>query len=721
MGSPFRIGSWLVQPDLNTALRDDTSVHLTPKVMQVLVCLAEHAGQPVRKEMLIQTVWPDTFVSDDVLKGSVSELRRVFEDDAREPHIIQTIPKRGYRLIARVEWVDESGRMQEVAVQPKAAPRPIKNARTLWIVASVVAAAVIGAAVLLEVAAKRTRQMDTGAAQIRSLAVLPLANFSGDPAQEYFSDGITDTLITDLAQIGSLKVVSRTSSMQYKQTKKSLQEIARELNVDGIVEGSVQRSGNRVLVTAQLVHGPTDKHVWANSYQRDMQDVFLLERDVAGDIAEQVKARITAAGQAVPAPRAIKPEALEAYLQGNYYLNRGSGDRDVKKAQRFFQQAADADPGFVRAYVGLAWSHYSLIGASAEDRKIRQAAAEKALALDPMSPEAHSALAQMKFADWDFHGAEVEWRQAISLSPNSLEGRDGLCMVLNVTLRLEESLPECNIAQMLDPDNDHLSQTFEARRQYDRAIESLERQTRHHPDDGFLHYFLFRDYLLKGMYHKSMDELEHSLTLLGRAEVADAVRTSYASAGSQGALRTLAAFFEQSHKAGQLFLPRVVAEVYAQLGNKDRAFYWLEQGYVHHDRIGMYGGLEFITIEHILDPLTSDRRYKDLLDQIGLPDEEPGHSTKSAASRKIGTSPLPMDPKAVQAFLQGRYHFDKHGRGFGDEEKRKATAYFEQAIVADPGFAPSYNWLALPHENLWLGTKEDIAAQEKSSAKIRAD
>ena len=359
------------------------------------------------------------------------------------------------------------------------------------------------------------------------------------------------------------------------------------------------------------------------------------------DIAQQIRARVTAQAQ-IPAaqPRAIQSEALEAYLQGNYYLNRGSGDPDVKKAQKFFQQAVDADPAFVRAYVGLAWSHYWLMDAAAEDQRIRQAAAEKAVILDATSPDAHSVLGEIRFSEWDFYGAEAEWRRAIALDPNGLQGHDGLCNVLNIMLRLEESLSECNIAQMLDPDNDHLSRTFEARRQYDRALESLERQTRRQPDDGFLHYYLFRDYLLKGMYQKSIDELEHSLTLLGRAEAAAAVRNSYATSGYQGALHTLAAIFEQSHKAGQLSLPRLVAEVYAQLGDKDRAFYWLEQGYVHHDRIGAYGGLEWITIAHMFDPLVSDRRYKDLLDRIGLPEAEPGHSSTTAANREIGLMPL---------------------------------------------------------------------------------
>jgi serine/threonine protein kinase len=481
------------------------------------------------------------------------------------------------------------------------------------------------------------------APKIESIAVLPLQDLSGDPSQEYLSDGLTDTLITDLAQIGSLKVISRTSSMQYNHSQKSLPEIAHELKADGVVEGTIQRSGDRLRITAQLIHGPTDKHLWANTYDGDRRNIFNLERDVADDIAQQIRARVTAPPQTPAAQsQAIKPEALEAYLQGNYFLNRGSGDPDVKKAQQFFQQAVDADPVFVRAYVGLAWSHYWLMDASAEDRRIRQAAAEKAVTLDATSPDAHSVLGEIKFSDWDFRGAEAEWRRAIALDPNGLQGHDGLCNVLNIMLRLEESLSECNIAQMLDPDTDHLSQTFEARRQYDRAIQSLERQTRHHPDDGFLHYYLFRDYLLKAMYQKSIDELERSLTLLGRTDAAAAVRRSYATSGYQGALRTLAVIFEQSHKAGKLFLPRLAAEVYAQLGDKDRAFYWLEQGYVHHDRIGVYGGLEWITIAHIFDPLVSDPRYKDLIDRIGLPEEEAGLSTTSAANRGIGLIPLPQ-------------------------------------------------------------------------------
>ena len=600
---------------------------------QVLQILVEHPQQVVTREVLKQHLWAqDTHVDYDLaLKRLINRIREVLGDSAENPRFIETLPRMGYRFIAPVIGVPGTGVGESESTSVERGPTAPASRRSKARMWQVFAAAAVMVGLLLAVTSGRFRQFfvseSSSAPNIRSIAVLPLANLSPDPGQEYFSDGLTDSLITELAQIGSLKVISHTSTMQYKKTAKPLPQIARELNVDGIVEGTVQRSGDRVRITAQLIHGPTDKHIWANTYDGERRDIFALERDVADDIAQQIRARVTTHGSDAAVRRAIKPEALESYLQGNYYMNRGSGDADMKRAQKFFQEAVDADPTFVRAYAGLAWSHYLLIDASAEDRKIRRAAAEKAVTLDSTSADAHSVLGEVRFSDWDFRGAEAEWRRAIALDPNGLEGHDGLCLVLNVTLRLEESLSECNIAQMLDPDNDHLSQTFEARRQYDRAIESLERQTRHHPDDGFLHYYLFRDYLLVGMQQKSIEELEQALRLLGRADAAAAVRSAYSTSGYRGALRTMAAIFEQLSKSGRMFLPRVVAEIYAQLGDKDRAFYWLEQGYVHHDRVATYGGLEFITIEHILDPLVSDRRYKDLLDRIGLPEEEPSHPT----------------------------------------------------------------------------------------------
>jgi len=253
----FRVGPWLVKPSLNTISRNGTTLRLEPKVMEVLVCLAGRPGEAFPKETLLQTVWPDTFVSEDVLKRCISELRRVFEDDAREPRIIETIPKRGYRLVAPVELVQVTKEpLAPLSSEPASSelagsPAPPRR-RRWWIGAAAIMGVVVITAVLIALRASRSARVTDN---IRSLAVLPLQNLSADPAQEYFSDGMTDALITDLAQIGSIKVISRTSIIRYKKTDKSLPEIARELNVDGIIEGTVQRSGDRVRITAQLILG----------------------------------------------------------------------------------------------------------------------------------------------------------------------------------------------------------------------------------------------------------------------------------------------------------------------------------------------------------------------------------------------------------------------------------------------------------------------------------
>jgi TolB-like protein/DNA-binding winged helix-turn-helix (wHTH) protein len=324
--------------------------------MEVLVCLASREGEPVSKEELLQTVWPDTFVTDDGLKRSISELRRVFEDDVRDPRIIQTIPKRGYRLLVPVEPVN--GERATSSSQESVGER--RNWRRLALLSSGLAAALLVLLGALYVFSKGRLSAESATPQIRSIAVLPLQNLSGDPSQEYFSDGMTDALITDLAQIGSIRVISRTSSMQYKQTTKSLPEIGHDLKVDGIVEGSIQRSGDRVRITAQLIHGPSDRHLWAHTYEGEFRDIFALERSVTEDIARQVQARLTSNQSEQSEPQSTNPKAFDAYLQGNYHLGRygnGSGAEELKTAAAFFQQAIDADPKFGPAYFGLAHAY----------------------------------------------------------------------------------------------------------------------------------------------------------------------------------------------------------------------------------------------------------------------------------------------------------------------------------------------------------------------------
>ena len=499
-----------------------------------------------------------------------------------------------------------------------------KVALRRWAVAGTLALLAVAVVLFFRLTRRQPASSTAAAAipTIRSIAVLPLQNLSGDPAQEYFSDGMTDALITDLSQIGSLKVISRTSSMQYKQTKKSLPEIARELNVDGIVEGTVQRSGDHVRITAQLLHGPSDKHMWANSYERDVPDVFVLERDLTRDIVRQIEARLTTQNQTPPPPpRAVNLKALEAYLQGNYHLDearRRPNDKELRTAGEYFQHAIDAQPDFAPAYIGLAEAHHLLLWPSSEDFALMRRAAEKAVALDPGSSEARTELALMKGEDWDWAGAEEEYQRAITLNPNNADAHDMLGDCLADTGRLEEGWKEKEIAQALDPGHDHLSLALYRRGQYDRAIELLQKGLETQPENASIRYFLSHNYAKKGMYTESIPEFSRAVTLIGFPKSGARIQQAFATSGYQGALRQEAREMERWAATGQSYMPRNLAEVYTSLGDKDRAFYWLRQGVDHH-HMAMVDSLGDFKVDPLFAPLHFDPRFKELLRRAGLP------------------------------------------------------------------------------------------------------
>jgi len=616
----FRIETWLIEPRLNTVSHSGRTVHLEPKVMDVLVCLARHAGEPVSKEELLETVWPNTFVTDDGLKRSISELRRVFEDDPQESRIIQTIPKRGYRLRVPIEPLN-GAQSAPASPQTHESRSEGRNWRMLALLFGGLVAAVLMLGALY-VSSKQGLWGKGADPQIRSLAVLPLENLSGDPSQEYVSDGMTDALITDLAQIGSLKVISRTSSMQYKQTRKSLSEIEHELKVDGIVEGSIQRSGNRVRITAQLIHGPSDRHLWANTYEGDFRDVFALEKNVTEDIARQVQARLVSWNQiSQTQPRPTSPKALDAYLQGNYYLNRfgnGFGVEEMKKAAEFFQEAIDTDPEFAPAYFGLAHAYGDLPLVSPSDAAIRRKAEEKGLTLAPNSPEAQTTAANKKWGDLDWSGAEKEFRRAVALNPNNVAAHHDLCGLLSEMGRLDEALRECQIAQELDPNNDHLAAILYTRGDYDHAISILRFMTERHPDDGGLHYLLFECDVKKQNDKEAMEELERTLTLYGLSDAAAKIHHVFAALGFRAAMLQWAKEIENLQAKKQFYAPVNLADAYAVLGDNDRALYWLDQAVEHRDMIAAGLPATWLGTDPMLASLRSDPRFKDLVRRIGL-------------------------------------------------------------------------------------------------------
>jgi TolB-like protein/DNA-binding winged helix-turn-helix (wHTH) protein/tetratricopeptide (TPR) repeat protein len=625
-----RFGAFELDAESGELLKHGVKVRLQEQPFQVLRILLEHRGKVVAREELQRRIWPaDTFVDfDRGLYNSIKKLREALGDDAEKPRFIETFSKRGYRFIGHIQNGASPPAVQGViaASTPKEAsvPEPQRKA-FIWGLA--LGATVLAALVLvlgLNTGGMRDRLLGKSAAlRIQSLAVLPLQNLSADPAQEYFSDGMTDALITGLAQIGSLKVISRTSSMQYKQTKKSLPEIARELNVDGIVEGTVQRSGDRVRITAQLIHGPSDKHLWANSYERDMRDVFTLEREVTDDIAHRVQAQLTTEHQGLPVQlQPLDPNVLDAYLQGNYRLHKADTaprDEELRKAGEFFQHAIDADPNFAPGYIGLSKAHHNLWWASSEDFSIMKGAAEKAVALDPSSSDARQALGVVRFEDWDWQGAEAEFRRAVSLNPNNASAHDSLGEAQDVRGRFEEGWKEQQIAQEIDPDQDHLTPALYRRREYDRAIELLRRGAERSPDDAVIRWFLAQNYAQKGMYKDWLEEAGRSLTLFGFPEIAGHLRIGFATSGYAGALGQLAEGLEQMNERKQGYFPGVLAQTYAALGDKDRAFYWLEQGCDHPHLDVSDPVLQFVKVDPGFAPLRSDPRFNDILRRMGLP------------------------------------------------------------------------------------------------------
>jgi len=426
-------------------------LRLQGQPVQLLTILLQSAGSVVTREELRSQLWPaDTFVDfDHSLHNAIGRIREALGDSAEIPRYIETLPRRGYRFIAPVEEV-QAPRISEangnktregVAVAPPTA-RQSKTRAALALTLLILAAT--GSAFWLVRAVSRPT---SAAPRLRSIAVLPLENLSGDPSQEYFADGMTEELITDLAKVSALRVISRTSVMGYKGTKKGLPEIAKELNVDGIVEGSVMRSGNRVRITAQLLHAPTDKHLWAEAYERDLGDVLRLQNEVAQAIAQQVRAQLTPQQQArFRSAGSVNPDAYEAYLRGRYYLsNQFTMGQPLNTAKSYFEESIRKDPDFALAYSGLADSYVYLaffrqLSPEAAYKPAKEAL-RKALELDDSIGEAHDTLGQLSWRfEWNWNAAEPEFNHAIALAPSYSCAHEDRAVYLSFIGRRAEAL-----------------------------------------------------------------------------------------------------------------------------------------------------------------------------------------------------------------------------------------------------------------------------------------
>ena len=625
----IRFGGFEVDLRIGEVRKHGFKIKLQDQPFHVLQILLEHPGELVAREELQRQIWPaDTFVDfEKGLNNAIKRLRDALGDSAEQPRFIETHSRRGYRFIGSITAGNGAGRTEEGSPTGRiSVPVPSRPLYRRLAIGAVLFLALVATLFGLDVGGVRQRWVIRASSPvIHSLAVLPLTNLSSDPNQENFSDGMTDALITDLAQIASLKVISRTSTMQYKQTKKTLPEIARELNVDGIVEGTVQRSGDSVRITAQLIYGPADKHLWANSYERDMRDVFALQRDVAEDVANQVQARLMTRKHALPSPstpRLAQPQVLDAYIQGSYHLygrGRGGGDEEEKKAQAYFQHAINLDPNFAPAYIGVAQAYADLSRVDPEDLVRWRRAAEKAVELDPSSSDAMLAVGETKAQAWDWHGAEEDYRRALALNPNNAAAHDALGGIYDEFGRLEEGWKEFQMAQELDPNQDHLADPLYIRSQFDRAIEIRQRFALRDPGWGYNYYALAMNYAQKGMFKEFAVEMGKATNLFGMPEVASRLQHAYDQSGGQGVLRQGAEDLEHFPAAKEIYMPGDLAELYAALGDRDRAFYWLEEYRQHHDLATAEPSATCdFKSNPWFAPIRSDPRFTEFLRRVGL-------------------------------------------------------------------------------------------------------
>jgi TolB-like protein/Tfp pilus assembly protein PilF len=461
--------------------------------------------------------------------------------------------------------------------------------------------------------------------RIESLAVLPLDNLSHDPEQEYFAEGMTEALITDLSKISALRVVSRTSVMHYKDTKKTVPEIARELSVDGVVEGSVQRSGERVRITAQLIHAPTDRHLWAESYERDLHDVLALQDEVALAIANEIRVKVTPQEQThLISARAVNPEAYEAYLRGRFYWNRRT-ETELRKAAGYFQEAIKKDPNYALAYAGLADS-YTLLGgiygveSPQETFPSAKAAAQKALELDGTLAEPHTSLAMIKFwFDWDWPGAEAEFRQAIELNPRYAPAHQWYAWDLAALGRFDEAITETKRALENDPFSLPVNTSaiilYYLERQFDQAVEYCQKTLELDPSFARAHGNCGLAYQQKRMFNEAIGEFKKAVEFSGGSSVyLGLLGHAYGLAGNRAA--AIEVLDELKQRSKQQFVPPYdIAIIYSGLDQKDNSFAWLEKAY---EERGSW--LPWLKVDPLYDSVRSDPRFQELLRRMNFPE-----------------------------------------------------------------------------------------------------
>ncbi len=583
--SKYKFGEFQLDRARFELLRKGRIVKLERIPMELLILLAEKDGNVVSRQEIAERLWgKDVFVdSEHGINTAIRKIRGVLHEDAERPRFVQTVLGKGYRFVA-----EKNGNARPLESPPElrtpelASPIPAKRRGWAPLAIAVLASCLLAAAILgFNVGGARDRIFSAASRpQIRSIAVLPLENLSGDPSQEYFADGMTDELITMLAKNASLRVVSRTSAAQYKGIRRPVRDIARELGVDGILEGSVARSANRVHMTVQLIHAPSDTHIWAESYDRDLNEAFSLPSELSQTVAKEVKIAVAPTRP----QRYVNPEAHDAYLQGRYF----SFAYNNARSQEYFEKAIQIQPDYAAAWSGLsdAYAVRAVAGISPAREVMGEAtaAAIKAIELDDSLAEAHNSRAGLYFfSGWDLKSADAESQRALELNPNYAEAHHLRSYILAAMNRREEALQEQKRASEIDPLTKPwaLGYSYILLRQYDSAISELRLRAQVQPQDSFVHLLLSEAYSFKGMPKESARELEERVRLVSNDKSAAAVRLAF-DRGGEKALAEWGLNDVVTRARKGYVSPLALADAYAVLGRKAETLKYLEDAYREH-------------------------------------------------------------------------------------------------------------------------------------------
>jgi TolB-like protein/DNA-binding winged helix-turn-helix (wHTH) protein len=592
-----------------------TRIPLQQQPFRVLTLLLEHPGEVVTREELRRSIWPTTeFGSfDEGLDAAVYKLRAALGDSAEHPRFIETLPRRGYRFIG------------PAAVEER--PRPVARRRT----GPALAATVVLAALLLELSAgglRARRPNPGGPREIRSIAVLPLVNLSGDSTQEYFADGMTESLITNLGRLAGLRVISRTSAMHYKGTRASLPQIARELGVDAVVEGAVLRAGQRVRITTQLIEASTDRHLWAATYERDLRDVLALQDEVVRAITNEVRITLSAPDEPRPAnTRAVDPEAYDAYLRGRYAWNDWT-EAGLKRSIAYFEQAVRRDSTYAPAWAGLSDAYHLMNQFGYLPAQVAlpraKATAVKALELDETLSEAHVSLSGIRLHhEWAWSATEQALTRAIGLDPNNAMAHQWYGYYLGGMGQFDSAIVEMRRALALDPlspnKKNSLAATLYRASRYDEALRYFREVPDPDANSESRHRRIAAIYERRGMLREAVAELTTAMNLAGRKEVAVLVEQEFRTAGYAAAKRALlwANVREMERRATRPYpRPRAfdIAADYALLGQNDKAFEWLDRAFVERE-----GGLMHLRVDDRFEAVRADPRFAALLGRLRFP------------------------------------------------------------------------------------------------------